>query len=274
METFSPLLLLLFASLGGMAGFLAGLLGIGGGVILVPLFLKIFPLIGFPEATLVHTALGTSLAIILPTAISSSLGHRKHGNVDWHMVMWLASGSVSGALVGAWAASLLSGAALKGCFGLTLMGIGLHFLFYRLRYLPAADLDRPVPWRLLLVGLCSGSFSAFFGVGGGIISVPLMVIVLRLPILLAVGNSSAVIVASTFFGSLSYMVHGWHVPQLPPYSMGYINVPIAVVVACFSMICARLGVKVASRFSRDRLKKLFACLLIVIGLRLIWQSFG
>ncbi len=117
MGTFSIATIVLFVILGSLAGFLAGLLGIGGGIILVPLFLWAFEASGFAPEIMVHTAFGTSLAIIIPTALSSTFGHRKRGNVEWHQVAFLCLGGLFGALSGAWLASLLSGDWLKGLFG-------------------------------------------------------------------------------------------------------------------------------------------------------------
>ncbi len=169
--------------MGALAGFLAGLLGIGGGVVLVPLFLWLFPLAGFPPELVVHSAFGTSLAIILPTAVSSTLGHRKRGNVDWYMVAYLALGGIAGALSGSSAAAVIPGGTLKMCFGLMQIAVSLKLLFYKQR--PSAS-ERPVGIRktsLFLVGFVGGFFFRFSSVSAaGVIAVPLMLILLHLPI--------------------------------------------------------------------------------------------
>lgn len=267
MALFSPFVIALLLFMGAAAGFLAGLLGIGGGVILVPLFLWGFPLIEFPESTLVHTALGTSLAIILPTAISSTLGHRKRGNVDWRMVGGLALGGIGGALIGSSLASLFSGDSMCVSFGCMLILVGLKFILFR-PHLPLLTEKRPSWPSLGLVGCTGGAFSAFFGIGGGVIAVPLMVIFLRQPIHLALGNSSALIVVSSFFGALSYVFHGWALPDLSTYAMGYVNVPVATFVSVVAIGSARLGVRLATRTPQDKLMKGFAALLILIGSRM------
>lgn len=268
MDTFDPLLLLLFPLLGALAGFLAGLFGIGGGVLLVPLFLFVFPRIGFPDDTLVHTALGTSLAIILPTAVSATLGHRKRGNVDWAIVGWLALASIGGAAVGSSLASLVSGATLKGCFGLMLVAVGLKFFLLH-PHLPPIEEGRRPPALLLMVGFAGGFFSSFFGIGGGVVTVPLMVILLRLPIHVAVGCSSAMIVISAASAALGYVFHGWGRPDLAPYAMGYVCVPVAALTSLTTIPSARLGVRVASRLPQDKMVKAFACLMILLGSRLV-----
>lgn len=262
--------ILIFVVLSGLAGFLAGLLGIGGGIILVPLFLWAFEAAGFAPEVLVHTALGTSLAVIIPTALSSTFGHRKRGNVAWHQVAYLCLGGLFGALSGGWLAALLSGGWLKGLFGAMQILVALNLLVFQPRLPP--ERSEVVPhWSLVAVGFAGGAFSAFFGVGGGVIAVPLMVIVLSFPIHLAVGNSSALIVISSLFGALSYMFHGWDSDLLPPFSLGYVNCLVFALVAPFSIGMARMGVRVASRTAHDKLVKIFAVLLVLVGLRMVYS---
>ncbi len=269
---FSVITILLFLSLGSFAGFLAGLLGIGGGIILVPLFIWAFTAAGFPPDLIVHAAFGTSLAVILPTSFSSTLGHRKKGNVEGRQVLYLAIGGILGAIIGASLAAGLSGDWLKALFGLMLIGVGLRMFLSR-SYLPPERDDQVPIWQLGTVGLAGGAFSAFFGVGGGVIAVPLMVIFLRLPIHLAVGNSSALIVVSSFAGALSYVGHGWGFPGLPPFSLGYVNCFVAALVAPLTILAARLGVRVAVHVSHANLVKVFAMVLILVGARMTVMLF-
>jgi uncharacterized membrane protein YfcA len=270
MSIFSPEIIFILCASGALAGFCAGLLGIGGGIILVPLFLWCFPLAGFAPQGLVHAALGTSLGIIIPTACSSALAHRRHGNVNWRHVAYLAIGGACGATLGATIASFLSGGHLKGIFGIMLVLVGAKMFFSRRRLPPERETDIPIV-SLLLVGLTGGGFSAFFGIGGGVVTVPLMVIALHLPIHLAVGNASALIVVSSFFGTLSYILHGWGRPGLAPFSLGYVNLLVAAWVIPFSILFARLGVRVAGRVPHDKLTKIFAIVQIVIGSRFVFQ---
>ena len=271
MGSFGISTIALFVLLGSAAGFLAGLLGIGGGIILVPLFLWAFEVSGFAPEILVHTAFGTSLAIIIPTAVSSTMGHRKRGNVEWHQVVHLCLGGFFGAICGASLASLLSGDWLKGFFGVMQVIVAIKLFVFRPR-LPPERSDSVALGQLLAVGFAGGVFSAFFGVGGGVISVPLMVIALRFPIHLAVGNSSALIVISSLSGALSYVYYGWGAGILPPFSFGYVNLLVFVLVAPFTIGMARLGVRVASRTSHDKLVRVFAILLVFVGLRMIYSA--
>jgi uncharacterized membrane protein YfcA len=270
MSIFPLEIFLILGLSGAVAGFCAGLLGIGGGIILVPLFLWCFPLAGFGPQGLVHSALGTSLSIIIPTACSSALAHRKHGNVNWRQVAFLAVGGALGATLGATIAAFLPGERLKGIFGIMLVLAGVKMFFSQRHLPPVRDTEVPII-SLLLVGLAGGGFSAFFGVGGGVVTVPLMVIALHLPIHLAVGNASALIVVSSFFGTLSYVLHGWGHPGLPPFSFGYVNILVAAVVIPFSSLFARLGVSVAGRVPHDKLAKIFAMLQIGIGAKFVFH---
>jgi len=270
MTIFTPALLMLTMSVACLAGLLAGLLGIGGGVILVPLFLWLFKLAGMPTEFVVHSAFATSLCIIVPTAVSSTFGHRKRGNVAWRQVFYLATGGAVGAVIGSSLAAQLQADVLHSAFGAMQILVGLKLIFFHPR-LPPEDRRAPNPAALGLVGLAGGAFSSFFGVGGGVIAVPLMLMVLRLPIHLAVGNSSALIVVSAFFGTLSYMLHGLDVVTDFPFSLGYVNLLIAAIVAPLTMIFARLGVRLASGISQDKMVKIFALLLILVGVKLFFH---
>lgn len=268
MSLLSIPILLLFVFLGALGGFLAGLLGIGGGIIFVPLFLWVFPAAGFSSEVVVHAAFGTSLAVIIPTAITSTLAHRRRGNVDWHQVFRLAIGALTGVLIGGTVAAILPGELLKLLFGLMQVMAGLN-LVLRPRHLPPETAAGPPVWQLVLVGFLTGAFSVFFGVGGGIIAVPLMIILLRLPTQLAIGNSSALITVSSFLGAGSYILHGWQAPGLPPFSLGYVNLLVALIAAPSAIGAAGFGVRIASRLGDDKLLKAFALLLIGIGLRIV-----
>lgn len=269
MDILTPQIVLLILLFGTIAGFLAGLLGIGGGIVLVPLFLWLFPLAGFPAELVVHTAFGTSLAIILPTAVSSTLGHRKRRNVDWNMVLFLAIGGVVGAFSGSSLASIMSGQILKICFGLMLIAISARLLFYKQPYLPPECYDCARPWPLVVVGFIGGAFSAFFGIGGGIVTVPLLLIFVHLPMRLAVGNSSALIVVSSLAAVGGYIWHGLQQSVSVPFSVGYVNFLVVFLVAPLTMVCARLGVRFAGKTSQTRLIRIFAVVLAIIGLKIV-----
>ncbi len=272
MDLISPQIISLIVIVGALAGFLAGLLGIGGGVILVPLFLWLFPLAGFPSEQIVHIAFATSLAIIFPTAISSAHAHRLKGNVVWGMVGYLIAGGVAGSFGGSSAAAVMPGGQLKLAFALLMIAIGINLLLKRQKQDEAVASLAVKPVPLMVVGLIGGFASAFFGIGGGVVAVPLMLMLLRLPIHLAVGNSSALIVVSSFAAVCCYIYYGWGQPDLPDFSLGYVNLLVAVIVAPVSILAARYGVRLAAKTSQAKLVKIFAILLILVGAKILLQG--
>ncbi len=267
MTFWAPQVLAGFAVLGICAGCLSGLLGIGGGVVLVPLFLWCFHLVDVHPDVLVHCAFATSLAIIIPTSVSNTLGHHSRGHVDFHQVVFLAVGSALGALIGAWGASMLSGPILKILFGVMQLAVAAKLVFGGMAPAQKPLVDRPT--ALLTVGGISGAFSAFFGIGGGVIAVPLMVLFLNFPIHLAVGNSSALIVVSSLTGTLAYIYNGWQLPHLPHGAVGFVVIPVMLLVLPFSLVGSRIGVRLAGAFSHARLVKVFAVLLVVVAIRIM-----
>ncbi|MBN1140588.1 MAG: sulfite exporter TauE/SafE family protein [Deltaproteobacteria bacterium] len=268
MAEFSFSILIILALIGCFAGFLAGLLGLGGGIIYIPLFLWAFELFGVSPDILVHVAFGTSLAIILPTALSSSLVHLRNGHLHWHLVFRLAIGSALGALAGAKIAAATPGLWLKALFGLMLVAIALR-IFLSHPHLPEKGHESSSAGSLILVGLAGGFFAAFFGVSGAVVVLPLMILALKHPMHTAIGSSSALMVISCLTGMAGYMFHGWGNAALPSFSLGYVNYLVVAVCAPSTTLFARLGAQVAHRFSHDRLVKVFAVVLILVGLRML-----
>lgn len=271
LEFLSLELLASLVVLGVSAGFLAGLLGIGGGVILVPLFMWRFQLAGFDPQYMVHSAFATSLAIIIPTAISNTLGHHKLGNVRRSHVIYLATGAIIGSCIGAFCASLLTGKVLTLAFGVMQIAVALKLITGALK--PSGGMVRDQAIQLLLTGFVGGAFSAFFGVGGGVIAVPLMVLLLRFPIHLAVGNSTALIVMSSLIGTCAYIFTGWDLRELQDGFVGFVYLPAVVMVVPFSLLGAKFGVRLAGCCSHAKMIKVFSLLLICVGVKMIWFSF-
>ena len=265
-------LLVNFIVLGTVAGCLAGLLGIGGGVILVPLFMWQFKLVGFDPHTMVHCAFATSLAIIIPTAISNTFGHYKQGNVCRQHIFYLAIGGVFGACVGAWCASKLSGSTLTLAFGFMLIAVSVKLLTGALS--PSTEKRRDQVIMLLFAGFVGGYFSSFFGIGGGVVAVPLMVILLRFPIHLAVGNSTALIVVSSSIGTCAYILTGWESYAFNGGFLGFVYLPAVALVVPFSLFGAQIGVRLARHCSHAKMVKAFSLLLVCVGVKMIWSSFG
>lgn len=267
MINLDPTFIAILLATGGLAGFLAGLLGIGGGIIIVPILMWVFPASGFPEETAVHLSLGTSLAVIIFTSLSAALGHNRNGNVNWIQVLPLALSGIIFATLGSFLAARIEGNVLKILFGVLEIIIGVRLFYPRPILSPGKTLKASLRAFFLIGGL-SGLFSSLFGIGGGTIAVPLMLILLSLPAHLAIGNSCSMIVFVSLFGTLGYILSGWN-HALPEFCLGYVNYLACGFISLSSIIFARLGVKASQRTATDKLKKYFSLILILIGIKLI-----
>ena len=220
--------------LGACTGFLAGLLGIGGGMVLTPFLTLILSAAGVPETVLVHSAIATSLATILFTSLSSVRAHNARGAVLWHLTAWLAPGILVGSALGAKASSLLPTAAVALIF-VIFVGFSAVKMFFNAKPQPSRTLPG---WAGLFgVGTVIGGISSVVGAGGGFISVPFMVWC-NTPMHKAVGTSAALGFPIALAGTLSYIVAGWKVPELTavPHMLGYIHWPALLSVAAASVL--------------------------------------
>ena len=257
--------LFLYPIIGAIAGLLAGLFGVGGGAIIVPLLIFIFSVQGFPEASIVHLAIGTSFATIVITSISSVFAHHKLGNVNWSVVKAMTPGLIIGVVLGSTVAAGLSGESLKLFVGLFLLLAAVQ-LFTGAQ--PKAAFGLPSPAVLSIFGAVIGGFSAFFGIGGGTLTVPTLA-ACRESMHAAVATSSACGLPIAFFGALTYGWHGGAIGALPEFASGYIYWPAFLGIAMMSMPFAKLGAALSSRLSERSLKRLFAILLLVIAIQLL-----
>jgi uncharacterized protein len=254
----------LYAGVGGLAGILAGLLGVGGGLIIVPALVFILPAQGVDPAHIQHIALGTSLATIVFTAISSLRAHHGRGAVIWPIVFKISPGILVGTFMGSWLAARLSAYFLKGFF--------VVFLYY-----VAAQLImniKPKPTRGLpgwlgfgVAGLVIGVFSSWVGIGGGTLSVPLM-LWCNVPVIAAIGTSAAIGLPIALSGSAGYAVGGWSLAGLPSPNLGFIYLPAMIGVALVSMLTAPLGARLAHAWPPERVKKIFAVLLFLVATKM------
>lgn len=254
-------ILLAYLLLGAGAGVLAGLFGVGGGLIVVPVLMFSFTFLNLSEDVATHLAIGTSLATIIFTSMSSAQAHNSKGSIDWKIVRWLALGIVFGSVLGGFTASLLQGATLKiiiGCF-VILMSIQLGF-----NLKPKASKQLPGKFGLSSVGVGVGWASAIFGIGGGSLTVPFLAFC-SVPMQRAVGVSAACGLPIAIAGTLSYMWFGWGVEGLPEWSFGYIYLPALIGITATSMVFSRIGAKLAYRLSPDLLRRMFAVFLLIVG---------
>lgn len=249
---------------GAATGFLAGLLGIGGGAILVPVLYEIFTLIGVDEAIRMQMTLGTVLAVIAPTTLRSYMGHYARGGVDtsviWRLGPWVVAGVVAGVLV----AKSASGTLLQGIwvvFGTIMMlKMGFGREDWRLgNGLPKSKL-------IEVTAVVIGFISALMSIGGGAYMTTLLMLYGR-PILPAVATSSGFGPLISIPGAIGFIWAGWHSPLLPPFSLGYVNLLAVALIIPASVLTAPLGVRVAHAFTRRQLELAFCAFLGVVVLR-------
>jgi uncharacterized membrane protein YfcA len=261
--------LVTYIGLGVAAGLLAGLLGVGGGIVIVPMLTFTFAFQHFPPEHIQHLALGTSLATIVFTSIASFRAHHAKGSVDWSIVKRISPGILAGTFSGSWIAAMLSGNFLKGFFVLF-----TFFVAWQLLSDAAPKASRQIPGRagLLGTGVIIGCISSLVGIGGGSMSVPFL-IWCNLNARTAIGTSAAIGFPIAFSGTLGFMLNGLKAPGLPPYSIGYIYLPALAGIATTSFLAAPLGAKLAHNLPVAKLKKGFAILLIVTGVRMLYGLF-
>lgn len=251
-----------------MAGLLAGLLGVGGGLVIVPMLGFCLPWQkDIPGEAVMHMALATSMASIAFTAVSSAWAHHRRGAVAWFVVRPLAPGVLLGTFAGSCIAARLSTGFLKTFFVFFLFYVAVQMLSDR-KPRPSRDFPR-WPW-MVAVGILIGIVSSLVGIGGGTLSVPFM-IWCNLPVHRAVGTSSAIGFPIAVGGTLGYIYNGLAVQGLPRLALGFVYLPALAGIVCASVLTAPLGARLAHKLPVTRLKRVFAVLLLVMGVRMLWS---
>jgi uncharacterized membrane protein YfcA len=254
-------------ALGAVAGVLAGLLGIGGGIVIVPILVFSLQWQGIAPDVIMHLALGTSLATIVFTSISSMRAHHKRGGVNWSIFKGIAPGVLVGTFLGACVAAYIPGRELKMFFAVFLLYVS-YSMFRNVK--PKATRQLPGVIGLFGAGSGVGVFSSLVGVGGGIMSVPFMVWC-NVAMHTAIGTAAAIGFPLALSGSLGYIISGQGVPDLPAHSLGYVYLPALVGISCLTVFTAPLGAKLAHSLPVARLKRFFAVLLAVVALRMAYS---
>lgn len=257
----------IFLVTGAAAGLLAGLFGVGGGLIMVPALAWILPRLGFAENITMQMAIGTSLAVIAITSLSSTLAHHRRGGVLWPVLVRFAPGLIVGAITGAFVADLLTGNALKKIVGTGALLVSTQML---LNLTPKASREHAVPATTELVGVGGiiGLLSSLIGIGGGSLTVPYMSF-RGISMREAVGTAAACGVPIAWAGAAGFMVAGHNAAALPAWTIGYVSFSAFAGIAVASTAAAPLGAKLAHTLPPLLLKRLFALLLALIGLRML-----
>lgn len=256
---------LLFIALGAIAGLLSGLFGIGGGIIIVPVLVYSFTLNHFPEALIMQMALGTSLSTIMIISFNSARAHNKHGNLVWPVLKSLVPGLLLGSFLGGIAAHHLPTDVLKLAFACFMFLIAGR-MWFELK--PKASGSLPNKGILFSISTMVGGISALFGIGGGSLVVPFLTWC-KLSARQAVGTASATGVAVALTGSASFLLSGFHVENLPKWSLGYIYLPAFFGIVLTSTPFVRLGAKLASKLDPLLLKRSFAIFLLLVAMKMV-----
>ena len=259
-------IILIYLGVGAIAGVLAGLLGVGGGLVIVPMLVYCFTRQGLPGEHIMHIALGTSMASIIFTSISSFMAHHKRGAVNWMVVKRISAGILIGTFAGTWLASGLSTEFLKGFFVIFLYYVATQMVLGRQ---PPASRDLPGSAGMFTAGGTIGVVSSLVGIGGGSLSVPFM-IWCNVPVHNAIGTSAAIGFPIAVAGCVGFFVNGFKAASLPPFSVGFIYLPALVGIVLASVVTAPLGVKLAHSLPVPRIKRIFALLLFLVATKMAW----
>jgi len=259
-----------YLALGAVAGFFAGLLGVGGGAIMVPVLALMFDAQGFPEQHLMHLALGTSMAAIVFTSISSLRAHHSHGAVIWPIVRDIAPGIVVGTLLGAQIAGRVPTKPLAIFFACFIAYVAVQMI---LNVKPRPSRQLPGKAGMFGVGAFIGGISALVAIGGGSLSVPFMTWC-NVKVHQAIGTSAAIGFPIALAGTIGYLVAGHGATSLPEASWGFVYLPALAATVVVSMLVAPVGARVAHSLPVPTVKKIFAALLLVLLAKMLHGLFS
>jgi hypothetical protein len=265
--------LALYLLCGVLAGLSAGLLGVGGGIVIVPFMVWQLPRQGVPDRLVMLIAVATSLAVIVVTSLSSAYAHHRRGAIRWDVVLHLVPGILMGSLAGAVVAEYLPTPLFKMLFGLFLMLVALRMTTQSPVPSRSEESTKVLGGTWVVAGTLIGFASSVLGIGGGTLSVPYL-LKRGFPIRNAVATSSVGGFPIALAGTLTYLVLGWREQGLPVANAGYISIPAFLAIAALSVPSAPLGAWLAHHLPGGRLRVGFAVLLAVVGLRLGWQGFS
>lgn len=258
--------LLLFLGVGVIAGLLAGMLGVGGGIVIVPVLLTAFHYLGIVPGLTAHLAIGTSLATIVFTSLSAIRAQQRKRAIDWPLVRALVPAVIVGSFLSGYVAGWISGGLLRTLFGVFLILASVQLL---LNWRPAGHGGLPGRFGLWGAGAVIGMISALVGIGGGTLTVPFLswcdVEMKR-----AVAASSTLGFALALFGAAGFVLSGWGHAELPPWSLGYVYLPAWLGISATSVLFAPLGVRLSHALPVGTLKRVFGVLLLLVAIRMLF----
>lgn len=265
---YGPLVLGLLGA-GALAGLIAGLLGVGGGIVMVPAMALAFQILGYDAGVYQHVAVGTSLAVIIATGTTSALAHHKRDSVLMDVVRLWAPFIIVASLVGGLMARWYSGDALRIIFGVVALFVALNVVLPIQKKMMSRLSESVSTHRIVAVFV--GYISSLMGIGGGSLSVPTLA-AFGHAMHKAVGTGAALGVLLAVSGTVGFVVSGWSVEGRPPFSLGYVNVPALLLIGVVASAIAPLGAALAHKLDQVQLKRAFAVFLFVVGLRMIIQA--
>jgi uncharacterized membrane protein YfcA len=254
-----------FVAVGLASGFLSGLFGVGGGIIRIPIFLHLLPLFGVVHSVVMHVSIGTSIALVVPSAVAATRKQLALGNLDLKFFWTWAVGVLVGALIGNVVLPHASTEILTGIFALYLIAVGIHEAFLK-RATSAATPPRGV--IKLAVAAAIGGVAALTGTAGGTVTTPALQ-AFGVSIAAAIATSSATGLVTGTVGTVGALLAGWHAPDLPRYCIGYVDIVIFVAMVPAVMIAAPLGVQTGRSLSEAWLRRAFSILVFIIAADLI-----
>ncbi len=250
---------------GAIAGIMAGLLGVGGGVVAVPCLFLIFHLLKFPQAYIMHMAIGTSLAAMMFNTLSATRAHNQRKAVMWWLLKKIAPGLVFGGLIGSVIADYVSDVILQILFGIFLCVIGIMFFRRTKPHLKEHNIPKNPLLSLIFSGI--GALSVVLGLGGGIFTVPTL-LAFKVPQKTAIGTSSAITFLMTIIGSVAFLYLGLEKVEMSD-SLGYINIPAFLIIGISSFFVAPYGVKMAHELPEQIVKRVFGIVMILTGISML-----
>lgn len=259
---------------GAVTGVIAGLLGVGGGIVVVPALYLILPVFSIDESLRMHLAVGTSLATIVPTALVSARAHHRHGAVDRVLLRIWGPGVFAGAVLGAALAGPVRGDVLTLVFATVALIVAVNMGFGRQNPRPP-DVPAKTPAKArfsAVIAMLVGFISTWMGIGGGTLAVPIFTL-FRVPIHRAVGTAAVLGLVIGVPGAIGFAISGWGQPGLPPASLGYVNLIAFGLIVPTSALCSPLGARLAHAISAPKLRTAFAIFLAVTSARMFYGVF-
>ena len=251
-------------------GFFAGLLGIGGGLITVPVLYYIFGSVGLDDSFIMHLAVGTSFGIIIPTSIVSVMTHHQHKAVDFNIVKGYGIFVATGVILGTILAASLKTKPLILFFTIVVYLLAFYLLFLKEKE-ENLDVKISLPSRMI-AGIVSGFISAPMGIGGAVMNVPILKF-FGYPINKAIGSAAAIGFIIALFGAVGFLISGSYLNAQLPLSIGFLNIPAFLIFFPITAFMARLGAKASHRIDKKKMTKYFGLFLVVIGTRFLYEYF-